>query len=428
MPVMPTNETGIKGLPIPDAGRVDYFHPEAKKLVLRVTSAGVKSWTFMYRVAGRQKRHTFGHYPEMSLQGALKVVRDAFAVALATGKDPAAEKIEARTTGDFKALCQEFLDEAVCEFRPSSQTGWRLTINNQIIPVWGSCRPTPQAMGRRDIDRWLQRVKRESGPHAANTRLTVMSRIFNWAIDKGILDWNPCHRMKKPGQVYARTRVLSLKEIKAILDWAEKDRLHMWAFWWLSFLTAQRRSEVLGMRWEQINWEEQLWTFRGKGKGEGKPHVLPLSTRAIEVLSRIQPVTGNTPYVMTNPNEYFRGEARPVSNPQKAVDRMRVETGIMDFRVHDIRRTSATRLAELFNVSDETISSILNHSSGDESKVTRRHYQLYRNLKPMREALESWADFLRKLYAGEITTGQVVPLNAATASSSSLTSAPSRRR
>jgi hypothetical protein len=107
---------------------------------------------------------------------------------------------------------------------------------------------------------------------------------------------------------------------------------------------------------------------------------------------------------------------------------MRVETGIMDFRVHDIRRTSATKLAELFNVSDETISSILNHSSGDESKVTRRHYQLYRNLKPMREALESWADFLRKLSTGEIAAGQVVPLNAATASSPPSTPAPLRRR
>src|SRR5262249_17856019 len=155
----------------------------------------------------------------------------------------------------------------------------------------------------------------------------------------------------------------------------------------------QRRSEVLGMRWEHINWEEKVWTFRGKGKGEGKPHVLPLSAKAIEVLKRIEPVTGRTPFVMCNPNEFFRGEARQVSNPTKAVDRTRIETGISDFRVHDIRRTSATKLAELFNISDETISAILSHSSGDESKVTRKHYQLYRNLKPMREALEKWADF-----------------------------------
>jgi integrase len=410
VPLMPTSEPRIKGLAIPGTGRVDYFHPEAKKLVLRVTSTGVKSWTFVYRFAGRQKRHTFGRYPEVSLQAALRIVRDKLAPALATGRDPSAEKIEARTTGDFKALCEQFLDEAVPDFRPSSQASWTLAIKNQILPVWGSCRPVPEEMGRRPIDRWLQKVKHENGPHAANTRLTIVSRIFNWAIDKGILDWNPCHRMKKPGQEYARTRVLSLTEIKAILEWAEKDRLHMWAFWWLSFLTAQRRSEVLGMEWIQISWDERVWTFRGKGKGEGKRHVLPLSARAIEVLKRIQPVTGNTSFVMCNPNEYFRGQARPVTNPQKAVDRMRIETGIADFRVHDIRRTAATKMAELFNVSDEIISSILNHSSGEESKVTRKHYQLYRNLKPMREALEKWAGFLDKLSTGEIKPGEVVPL------------------
>jgi integrase len=413
MPVMPTNEAGIKELPIPEVARVDYFHPQAKKLVLRVTANGVKSWTIVYRFAGRQKRHTFGRYPELSLQAALRTVRDRLAPALAGGRDPSAEKIEARETGDFRALCEQFLDEAVPDFRPSSQTSWTLAIKNQIIPVWGNCRPVPQEMGRRDIDRWLQRVKHESGPHAANTRLTIVSRIFNWAIDKGVLDWNPCHRMKKPGQAYARTRVLSLTEIKAILRWAEKERLHMWAFWWLSFLTAQRRSEVLGMQWDQINWEERVWGFRGKGKGQGKPHVLPLAAKAIEVLKRIQPVTGNTPFVICNPNEYIRGEARPVTNPQKAVDRMRIETRIADFRVHDIRRTSATKLAELYNVSDETIASILNHSAGDESKVTTKHYQLYRNLKPMREALEKWGGFLEKLSRGEIKPGEVVPLVAA---------------
>lgn len=413
MPVMPTNEAGIRDLPIPEVARVDYFHPQAKKLVLRVTATGVKSWTIVYRFAGRQKRHTFGRYPELSLQAALRTVRDRLAPALAGARDPSAEKIEARETGDFRALCEQFLDEAVPDFRPSSRTSWTLAIKNQIIPVWGNCRPVPQEMGRRDIDRWLQRVKHESGPHAANTRLTIVSRIFNWAIDKGLLDWNPCHRMKKPGQAYARTRVLSLTEIKAILQWAEKERLHMWAFWWLSFLTAQRRSEVLGMQWDQINWEERVWGFRGKGKGRGKPHVLPLAAKAIEVLKRIQPVTGNTPFVICNPNEYIRGEARPVTNPQKAVDRMRIETRIADFRVHDIRRTSATKLAELYNVSDETIASILNHSAGDESKVTTKHYQLYRNLKPMREALEKWGGFLEKLSRGEIKPGEVVPLVAA---------------
>jgi hypothetical protein len=67
-------------------------------------------------------------------------------------------------------------------------------------------------------------------------------------------------------------------------------------------------------------------------------------------------------------------------------------------------------MAELFNVSDETISSILSHSAGDESKVTTKHYQLYRNLKPMRDALEKWAGFLEKLSRGEIKPGEVVPL------------------
>jgi hypothetical protein len=54
MPVMPTNEAGLKELPIPEVARVDYFHPQAKKLVLRVTANGVKSWTIVYRFAAQQ--------------------------------------------------------------------------------------------------------------------------------------------------------------------------------------------------------------------------------------------------------------------------------------------------------------------------------------------------------------------------------------
>jgi integrase len=80
----------------------------------------------------------------------------------------------------------------------------------------------------------------------------------------------------------------------------------------------------------------------------------------------------------------------------KALGRARPAIGLEDSRIHDLRRTAATRMAEL-GMSPHTISLILNHASARKGSVTSKVYVQYSYDKEKREALAAWGRLLERL-------------------------------
>ena len=163
----------------------------------------------------------------------------------------------------------------------------------------------------------------------------------------------------------------------------------------LSLVTGQRISEVAGINLKEIdfNLSAPVWTVPGKRTKIKKPNRVPLSPLALAVIAQARELAGTSEWVFPSPTGKGPMGAHAAT---KALERARSAIGLEDFRIHDLRRTAATRMAEL-GVSPHTISLILNHASARKGSLTSKVYVQYSYDKEKREALDAWAARLEQL-------------------------------
>jgi integrase len=152
----------------------------------------------------------------------------------------------------------------------------------------------------------------------------------------------------------------------------------------LLVLTGQRRGEVCGMRWADVDLAAGLWLMADT-KG-GRPHVVPLVERTCAIL---EPLPRLGPYVFTT------GGAGPVSGFAKIKQRIDRVSGIEDWILHDLRRTVRTGLARL-GFEKHICDRVLGHVPSDIS----RHYDHWEYLPQKRAALAAWAEELDRVIEG----------------------------
>jgi len=151
----------------------------------------------------------------------------------------------------------------------------------------------------------------------------------------------------------------------------------------LLILTAQRRSEIGGLRWSEVDFDRGLIVLPPQRSKNSRLHELPMSTQVRSILER-QP----------RRNEFVFGrDWQSWSNPKANLDTKL--NGMAEWRLHDLRRTAATMMAEL-GILPHIIEAILNHVSGHKSGVAGI-YNRARYTDEMRAALQRWADHLDTL-------------------------------
>jgi integrase len=166
----------------------------------------------------------------------------------------------------------------------------------------------------------------------------------------------------------------------------------------LILLTGQRPGEVMGMRWDEIDFEEALWTLPGSRTKNGISNVVPLSPQAIRIIERHAQEEEEqrqrrekrshdaSTSMFVFPNIKLKKHDEPVVHVRKATGRIWRATGIASFSAHDLRRTCATRLGQM-EIPGHVIARILNHKQMD---ITSMIYNKYQYLKEKREALDAW--------------------------------------
>ena len=166
----------------------------------------------------------------------------------------------------------------------------------------------------------------------------------------------------------------------------------------LSLITAQRIGEVAGMAASELSLNDTapIWVIPGSRTKNGEPNPVPLSPSAVALISEARILAGESEWVFPNPSNM--GPIDPHA-PTRALSRARKAIGIADFRVHDLRRTAATRMAEL-GVSPHTISLVLNHVSARRGTVTGKSYVQYSYDREKREALNAWGARLGQIVVG----------------------------
>jgi integrase len=404
--------------------RYEVPEPGRTGLAIRVTPNGQKSWTFRYRFQGKQCRMVFGTYPALSVVDARVKLTEA-QKQLQADQDPgammAAERDAERTAPTMDDLAKEYLERhAAKTMRPATVNEDRRILHREILPYWGQ-RPAKD-ITRRDIILLLDKIEDRGATVLRNRIGGVLSRVFLFAMDRGIVPASPAvsiHRLKeKP-----RTRVLSHVEIRDFwhnLDTVPITATMRAALRWL-LVTGQRRSDVAGAPWIEIDDAQRLWRIPGTRTKNKREQILPLPTLALDILKdadharvRPQPTRENrkdrAPYDPTPSPWLFPSSrhARQITPGALtcAIFRHRVALGIGDATVHDLRRTFATAHGELGTPSD-ILSGLLGHTP---TTITRAVYDHSTLMEPKRQAMERYSAWLSRVIAGKHTHGAVVQL------------------
>ena len=347
--------------------RAEYGDAVVPGLSLRVTDRGHKSFClYYYNLQNRHRRFTIGIWPDTPLSTAREKARIARR-QVAAGKDPAIETRRA-TRQLVNGAIDLFIDRHVKRNnRPSTARETIRKLNGYILPAWDA-RPIA-SIDRRDVAKLIQSIADQGAPVMADRVLATVSKFFNWALVQpeyiDLLKANPVVRNMSPVKVCKRDRVLSLSEIRQLWSVTDKTGYPFGAFTRLLLLTGQRRGEVAGVRWSQLDLETATWHLPATSTKTGRSHDVPLSMVACDLLAGLPRYEGD--YVFTT-----RGGQVPVSGFSKAKKCLDAHLPQFEgWRFHDLRRTFATQLEDL-NVTRPVIASLLNHAGGSVTDIYTR--------------------------------------------------------
>ncbi len=361
--------------------QVDYFDGSLPGFSVRVSPAGRKTFTVMYRYAGKLRRLTIGRYPPLTLAGARDRAKEALREASKGLSDPATKKRQDRMGETFEDLCKEYLERHAKRKKRSWREDER-RVNNVLVPKFGKARA--KDITRAEIRAFLEKRVADA-PIETNRLLALIRKVFNWAIENDILESSPCHRVPMPAEERQRDRVLSEDEIKKLWKALDEEDFSIAATFKLRLITAQRGGEVHTMKWTDMDFTTKWWTIPGELSKNGLPHRVPLSAAALRILEQLKKKDGGeSEWIFQS-----HGDSGHLEYAQNAVVRLRKETG-MDFRAHDLRRSAASHMASM-GIPRLTIQKILNHVEKGVTAVYDRHgYD-----REKREALEAWGSKLQ---------------------------------
>ena len=437
MPKVKLTDAAVDRFKAPPGQRVEYFDATLPGFGLRVagptrsTPEGRKSWVLFYRLGGHQKRLTLAKpYPALSLKDARREAGEALQL-VAMGIDPVAQRAETkaelqRERDTFGTAVEAFLKTGMRgrKGKPLAAgyiADTRRNFENHILPRWRTRELA--SITRRDVVVLLDAIaaceapdgrpatKRKDarpagGPVAANRVLAAVRALYNWALSRDMVEANPCALVKPPGEETRRERTLTADEIKDV--WAASLGLSapFGDFFRMALLTGQRRSEVAGMQWADVDMDAATWTLAADKTKAGRGHVVPLSPAAVAILKatprksiKVGDATKPSPYVFTTDGAapisgFSSGKDAIDARIAKAREASKCEP-MPSWGIHDLRRTAATEMGRL-GIAEFIIAKVLNHTS---KGITGQVYNRYEYLAEKKHALETWGAYLTRLVA-----------------------------
>ncbi len=404
-----------------------------------MSPGGRKVWSFRYRNKdGRQRRMSLGLFPALDLGDA----RDkAFKVlaALADGADPASDQRKAkeaarnRDVRTFGDLADAYLEACRAgQWRPKNKTKRASTLATETAVLKRHIRPRLGSLDLGDVTRRRVRTLLSDMTKAgigarANKTHAIIRQVCAYGISEEYLSLNPAMGFPPPADQKARARVLTDAELR---EWwaALKDPSElslpltngeteadgvtvgrpMRIALQLATLLLQRRGEIAGMALGELNLEEATWLIPGERAKNGKPHLVPLPPRAVELIREALALAKEgrkEAPAHVFPSRHKPGQPFRPDSLSHAMAELTLALGIDDATPHDLRRTGSTALtSERLGISPFIRSKVLGHVSdaGGGSAVSSAHYDANTYAADKRRSLEAWEGLLLEI-VGEKT-------------------------
>jgi len=381
---------------------------DASGLYLEVSPAGSRRWFWKPYTDGKESRLALGSYPDVSLTAARKA-RDAAKMQKADGRDP----VQARKIAKLKeaALGADTFKETALEWFEKHKTRWsehyaireKRNLEKDLFPHFATRR-----IGEIEAIELLaavRKVEERGALDVAHRVLTTARSVWRYAVATaraprditgdiaGAL--TPHHgkhfaAITKPVELGALIRVIRGYQGGPIVRAALQ----------LAPMLFQRPGELRAAAWAEIDLDAALWTIpamrmkrKKAGKENGIPHLVPLPTQAVEILRKLQPLTGSGTLLF--PGE--RSHDRPISDNTLRAALATLGYGPTVQSVHGFRATARTILAEVLDVDPLVIEAQLAHAVKDANGTS---YNRTQYLKQRAGMMQQWADYLDKLVAG----------------------------
>lgn len=367
---------------------------EGSGLGLRIMPSGNKSWFYRFTYNGKRFKMTLGKYPALSL----KEARDSLFQAqklkenginpIEHGKQ---EKLKQKNT--VETLILAWYESYIEKHRKQPQQ-IKQQIHADIIPLLGQ--KELDKLHPRDITQALDSIVKRGSPVHANKVLSTLKQAFNYAVSRGELAANPASNIRSRdigGIEKPRDRYLTQEEIKTLWHFldssASKISQPIRCAIKIILLTGVRTGEISLAQWDEVNFEQSLWTIpaaHNKNNITMKIHLSSLSKQLFKQLF----ATRVSQYILAN---IKNGEPLSEKAIAKAVSRIQERVGIPQWTPHDLRRTFATQLGETIQIDPVVIEKCLGHKM---PKIMAT-YNKNEMLPQRKEALDMWGEYILNL-------------------------------
>lgn len=394
-----------------NARQVDAAKPREKAykladgagLYLEVVPSGSRYWRMKYRFNGKEKRMAFGVYPAVSLAQA-RALRDEAKKKLAEGIDPSFAKKEEKLVRDvqlnntFQAVALEWHGTKVSRWSEGYTSDIIEAFNKDIFPYIGQ-------LPVNDIKplvllNVLRRMENRGATEKAKKVRQRCSEVFRYAIVTGRAEYNPAADLTSAmsGHESKHYPFLTVEELpdffKALTGYTGSPLVVLAAR--LLILTGVRTGELRGAFWSEFDLEKAVWEIPAERMKMKRPHLVPLSTQALEIVQQLKVMSGQYPLVFPGRNDPRKTMSEASINQVfKRIGYTGKVTG------HGFRHTMSTILHEEgFNTA--WIETQLAHVDKNAIRGTYNHAQY---MEGRREMMQWYGDYLNIL---EFTTGTIL--------------------
>lgn len=389
---------------------------DAGGLYLEVAPNTSKRWFWKYYFDGKEKRLALGHYVDAGtnvVQVSLRAAREARDDArklLRSGTDPSQqrqlEKLTKKISADstFETTARELHATKSDAWGPRYFERWIERMEKDLFPWIGSL---PMA----DITaplllQVLRRIEARGANETAHTLRQTSGQVFRYGIATGRCERNPA------ADLQGALRPVIVKHMSAVLEPAGVGALMRGiaayggqpltrAALELSALLFQRPGNIRQMAWREVDFDTKMWTIPAakmkrtvQGKLSGRPHLVPLAPRALEILREVHPLTAHGDYVFPS---LLTGE-RPMSENTIRVALRRMGYTNEEMTPHGFRAMARTVLVEQLNVHPDVIEAQLAHG---KSGPLGAAYDRAEFLAQRKKMMDQWSNYLAHLQRGE---------------------------
>ncbi|MCY4454677.1 MAG: tyrosine-type recombinase/integrase [Immundisolibacterales bacterium] len=308
---------------------------------VRVYPSGAKVYVVQTRGQGRSRRATLGRHGSLSPVDARRNAARFIARVKEWDEPQAAAESDVVTVAEF---AERYLEEHVAvRCKPRTRVLYEAVFRRHLVPTLGE---TPVLEVSREQVADLHYGLRET-PYSANRAVNLLAQLLDAAQERGLRPSNavnPCRSIEKFGE-RRHERFLSDEEfrrlgrvLEAAAGGAGGASPAAVAAIRLLALTGCRRSEILGLRWDEVDLEAGELRLRDSKTGA---RTVPLSPAAAEVIAELPTIPGN-PWVIPG-----RNAGAPLRNLQYPWEILRARAGLDDVRIHDLRHSFASRALSL---------------------------------------------------------------------------------